>query len=41
MPKIGILGSGVVAKALGQGFLKYENEVMLAKKFLVLQKRIL
>ncbi|MES2703736.1 MAG: NAD(P)-binding domain-containing protein [Bacteroidota bacterium] len=30
MKKIGILGSGVVAKALGDGFLKHNYEVMLS-----------
>lgn len=30
--KIGILGSGVVAQALGKGFLKYGNEVMLGTR---------
>ena len=29
MKKIGILGSGVVAKALGQGFIKYGHQVKL------------
>jgi 8-hydroxy-5-deazaflavin:NADPH oxidoreductase len=30
MKKIGIIGSGLVAKALGNGFLKYKYEVMLS-----------
>ena len=30
--KIGILGSGVVAQALGNGFLKYNYEVMLSSR---------
>src|SRR6478672_9723795 len=32
MKKIGILGSGVVAKALGNGFLKHGHEVMLSSR---------
>jgi hypothetical protein len=32
MKKIGIIGSGVVAKALGDGFLKYNYEVMLSSR---------
>jgi len=32
MSKIGILGSGVVAQALGEGFLKYGYEVMLGTR---------
>ena len=32
MKKIGIIGSGVVAKALGNGFLKYNYEVMLSSR---------
>lgn len=32
MKKIGILGSGVVAKTLGAGFLKYGYEVMLGSR---------
>jgi predicted dinucleotide-binding enzyme len=30
--KIGIIGSGVVAQALGEGFLKYEYDVMLGTR---------
>ena len=29
MKKIGIVGSGIVAKTLGKGFIKYGYEVML------------
>jgi predicted dinucleotide-binding enzyme len=32
MKKIGILGSGVVAQALGNGFLKHGHEVMLSSR---------
>ncbi len=32
MKKIGIIGSGVVAKALGNGFLKHNYEVMLSSR---------
>ena len=32
MKKIGILGSGVVAQALGNGFLKHNYEVMLSSR---------
>jgi len=32
MKKIGIIGSGVVAKALGNGFLKHNYEVMLGSR---------
>jgi 8-hydroxy-5-deazaflavin:NADPH oxidoreductase len=32
MKKIGIIGSGVVAKALGDGFLKHNYEVMLGSR---------
>jgi 8-hydroxy-5-deazaflavin:NADPH oxidoreductase len=32
MSKIGILGSGVVAQAMGEGFLKYGYEVMLGTR---------
>jgi len=32
MRKIGILGSGVVAQALGRGFLKHGHEVMLSSR---------
>jgi predicted dinucleotide-binding enzyme len=31
-PKIGILGSGIVARVLGNGFLKYGHEVMLGTR---------
>ena len=34
MKKIGIIGSGVVAKALGDGFLKHNYEVMLGSRYL-------
>ena len=33
MKKIGIIGSGAVAKALGNGFLKHNYEVMLGSRF--------
>ena len=32
MNKIGILGSGIVAKTLGNGFLKHGYEVMLSSR---------
>jgi predicted dinucleotide-binding enzyme len=32
MKKIGIIGSGVVAQALGDGFIKYGHEVMLSSR---------
>lgn len=32
MTKVGILGSGVVAQALGKGFLKHGHEVMLSSR---------
>ncbi|MBC7553189.1 MAG: NAD(P)-binding domain-containing protein [Taibaiella sp.] len=34
MKKIGIIGSGAVAKALGDGFLKHNYEVMLGSRYL-------
>ncbi len=34
MKKIGIIGSGVVAKTLGNGFLKHNYEVMLGSRYL-------
>ena len=34
MKKIGIIGSGAVAKALGNGFLKHNYEVMLGSRYL-------